>query len=73
MRLRSGTRYVGRFGGALRYYVWRNPLVPDAWLLTTGTPTDELRRHVVVARGTAEDMERELQELGATREEVASC
>lgn len=68
MGLRVGNRYVGRFGGHLRYYTWRNPLVSGAWVLTTGTLADPIERHVVVARGNAEEIERELQELGATIE-----
>lgn len=55
----------GRYGGALRYWAWRNRMVAGAWILTTGTPTDPLSRHVVVGRGTAEDIVRMLEELGA--------
>lgn len=63
--LRSGSRYVGRYGGALRYWAFRNPMVRGAWMLTTGTLTDPLGRHVVVCRGTADDVRAMLAELGA--------
>lgn len=63
--LRNGARYIGRFGGALHYWAWRNWMVPGAWIVTTGTLSDPIEKHVVVARGTSDDILRELTELGA--------